>query len=452
MRPAITQFTDLLSVLTETQDKPIVERMKLIHGNAFHEAFANGDWRGVSFEDQHLSGVDFTGCNLLQTRWNDVSNIAGCRFDGALIDRGILKAGGLTEAFFDHLQADLIAEWKATKELPLGLHLGDLPAGQVAKYKPPQYVALIKAAPDFATARYWLEQMEDGGLVPHCGLVTIVIAKRRETETDDAIRDLVLPLVESGQADKQLINAALGNVDNETSAQYWFDTLSIMGFKPDIFSYNSLIRIRNFEGGRAIIAQIEDAGIKPDRHSYNPLIRNAPTFQVALSLIEEMKRKDIELGIIDYYALMFAANGIEEVRRAKEEMIRAGYALNSDAYNRMINGVLDFDTAALIFEEMLARGLLPDSYTAKALLSRCKTAEHAAKAFRLLGEVSDFPSLTQVKITLLNCDPSGPEGTYQSVFSKIDADMGFMEAVRGLMNYCIPYGGDLFSELFEDKS
>jgi hypothetical protein len=447
--PSSMTFADLCKVLKDTGGQPIATRMKAVHGERYHAAFENGDWRGVSFVGQDLSGVNFKGSNLLKARWDEASNINGCQFAGALIDKGILKAGGLAAAKFDEAQSEQIAHWNATKELPLGVPLDELPVVDGVYYKPVQYHALIKEAPDFATAAYWLESMRAAGFQPNCGFVTIVIAKPRHQEGDEAIRALVSPLVESGQADRQLINAAIGNVDEYESARYWFGTLGVMGFRPDDFSFNSLIRLLDFDEGKKLIAEMEAQGIKPDRHSYNPLIRKAPNFNTSLAVIKEMKAKEVDIGIVDYYALLYAADGTNEIGRAKTEMLRAGYALNIDAYNRMFHGVSDFQEAVSLWKEIVAKRIKPDEYSVKGLLGNCGTPEQAAEAFRLLRATTKYPSLTQVKITLFKCDPSGSEKKYEGIINSVESNgKSHREAIRNLMSYSIHYGDQLFDELF----
>jgi Pentatricopeptide repeat domain len=442
-------YAELVALLAKTKGKPIVERMKAVHGERITKAFENGNWSGVSFKGQDCGGLSFQGSNLAKTKWNAMTNVAGCNFEGAAIDKAILKANGIDRAHFDGEQRALIDIWTSPEQLPLGVNRDNLHLAPDTEFTPPQCAALIKHSPDFETAEGWLAWMRKVGGTAHCGMITIVISKPRIEAGEEAIADLVQPLIDSGEADQLLINAAIGHVDTFDTAKYWFNSLFVRGFVPDPFSYNSLIRLADYKQGRELITELEGRGLRPDEYSYNSVLRLAPTLDAGFALLVEMEHKQLVPRMLDYYALFYVAKGHADQVRVRQRMEEAGLTPDRDCFNRMLNGADNLDQATGLWRELIELGMTPDAFTARGMLSNCKTIDEAFKVFQLLRTASRFPSMTQAEMTLLRLDPEGRHGPYQEVMDNAKArGVKHFKALRDLFVHCAPDGGSLFDDLF----
>jgi hypothetical protein len=448
-------YAELAERLAQSRGKPIVARMRALYGDeGIAVAFEYGDWKGISFAGQDLGGISLRGTNLLTARWDAQTSIAACNFEGALIDKGLMKAGGFDQAIFDETQREAIERWHQTMSLPLGMDLDLLPAGEPPSYTMQQYVQLIRESPNFATGAYWLETMVSTGGQANSGLVTMVIAKKRADETDEDINRLASPLIANGEADQVLINAAMGNVDSYDSAKYWFTTLSIMGFRPDIYSYNSLIRKADYESVVSLREDMEAIGLLPDHHTFNTLAHKAPNFEVALGVIDEMEQRKVPLRMIDFYALAFKAKGRTEVDRFKKRIAKAELAPDIDCYNRLLSDIGSLDAAIELWNEILGLGLTPDQHTAKSFLRNCKTQAESVRAFRFLRDSSEFPTPGQALHMLIRFDPNGGDGHLQKIFDNEMKHGQFLGAVCAIFRESMKDGEALFAELFSkrDKS
>lgn len=418
----------------------------MIYGEGVFHAFENGDWRGVNFRGQDLSGISFRGANLLNAHWDAATNVNGASFNRALIDKGLLAATGLATAQFDDDQQALVRRWRAENNLPLGVPLAELTLELSFALKPSDYHALIHEAPDFATAAHWLEAMRAAGFQPNNIALTTVVAKPRKPGTEQVIREIVLPIIAIGQADQRLINAALGNVDSLEEARYWFDQLNIMGFRPDLFSFNGLIRRCDLAAGLALIAEMEQLGLEPDYYSYNPLIRNASNINDALKIVDDMKRRKISLRPLDFYQLFYVSSGEREIELVRSKMFEANVPLDTDCFNRIIQNCGSFELAKKYWDELISLGLKPDKFTVNALGRMCSTPDEVVEALQIMRLSSPFPDLGQTLRAIRRVDPGGHADA--AIKSANAARRPLAEVVRASLRAYVPNGEELFLELF----
>jgi len=191
-------------------------------------------------------------------------------------------------------------------------------------------------------------------------------------------------------------------------------------------------------------------GIMPDRHSYNPLIRKS-SFSEANALIDEMKMNNIDIGIIDYYALMRVDSKKEQIEKVKDRMADDGLTLDIDSCNRMLSASDDFDDALNLWGEIIESGFVPDQYSVRGLLRQCSRVEDLARALPKIKQGTNgcYPSISQAIYTLYRLDPSPSGVEYERIVEgHMEAGKSHRSAVRLLMGHCMPYGTELFDQLF----
>ncbi|CAN0852566.1 Pentatricopeptide repeat-containing protein At3g13160, mitochondrial [Linum grandiflorum] len=171
--------------------------------------------------------------------------------------------------------------------------------------------------------------------------------------------------------------------------------MEVKGLEPTLVTYNTLLHGLYANGrlddGDKIWGQMLERGLSPDIRSYNAKLLGLKASD-ATELIEEMKKKEINLDAISFSCLIkafIAGDDIEGVKKWYGEMLEAGFKPDKFGYGKLLNfsrGKSDFGFAYELAKDVFkAKRLVDEALLQKVvdLLAAEKKVEEAEEIVQL---------------------------------------------------------------------
>ena len=134
------------------------------------------------------------------------------------------------------------------------------------------YSTLIDKAPDYDTARTWLEKMTAEGIQPNVVTHNTLIAKAPDYDT----------------------------------ARTWFEKMTAEGIQPNVVTYNTLVNISpDYDTALKWYEEMTKRGISPNEVTCITLVKQAPDFNSALTLTKQLIKDQVFTGR-GYFSALFA--------------------------------------------------------------------------------------------------------------------------------------------------
>lgn len=214
-------------------------------------------------------------------------------------------------------------------------------------------------------------------------------------------------------------------VGNLNAVLKLFNQLKEMGFKPDLKIYNAVIHAlakgKCFNGARRLLEAMEESGTSPNAATFNSLIRplcKLHRVEDARELFDEMLNRGLSPCIRTYHPFLDAAKNVDDVfellARMREadcgraietyimlirklsrwrqhesvfklwnEMQQDGFTPDRSAYIVLIHGLFlngKLEEAATYYEDMKAKGFLPEPKTEQMIQSWFLAKEFSGKS------------------------------------------------------------------------
>lgn len=142
-----------------------------------------------------------------------------------------------------------------------------------------------------------------------------------------------------------IINAA--RLNRVHDAIRVFDTISTMGYTPDLMSYNNIIWAVGHAGREDLAVKYwdrlkEDVSLTPNIYSYGAIMHafaKSKNYRRALQLLDQLDEKNVSLNLVVFSSAMDACAGAGKVTEALSVLTRAeksGVKPDAAMYNTAI--------------------------------------------------------------------------------------------------------------------
>jgi hypothetical protein len=261
------------------------------------------------------------------------------------------------------------------------------------------YNTLITLSRDFEIGRSLLAEMKAAGATPNEFTYSTLITLSRDFEKG---RSLLAEMKAAGVTPNEFTYSTLITLSRDFEiGRSLLAEMKAAGVTPDEFTYSTLITLsRDFEIGRSLLAEMKAAGVTPNEVTYSTLIDFARNYTQAKSMYEEMKQKGVAADKVTFSNLIKLSPTYKDAYSYFREMIRKRIKVDAQAcftlmrktdnydvnrsilvqsckflgmqpdvflYTRLISLAPDALSAAGNYQEMLNKGIQPNSYTKEAL-------------------------------------------------------------------------------------
>ncbi|KZV57660.1 pentatricopeptide repeat-containing protein mitochondrial [Dorcoceras hygrometricum] len=242
---------------------------------------------------------------------------------------------------------------------------------------------------DYAKMNLFMKEMQEKGIIPDVGTVSIMINHLCKFRmVDDALelfekmRDEKLGIQPDLVTFNILINGLCKVGRQEEGLQLMERMMSEAMYPPNTVTYNSLIdgfcKAGELERGRELFERMNEAGVEPNVITLNTLLdgmcKNGRV-SGAMGFFRQMEEKGLKGNTVTYTILIVAfcsANNIDKAMKIFDEMQENACSPDAIVYYGLISGLSQagrMDDASLIVSKMKAAGLCLDIVSYNVLLS-----------------------------------------------------------------------------------
>ncbi|XP_021748713.1 pentatricopeptide repeat-containing protein At5g28460-like [Chenopodium quinoa] len=176
------------------------------------------------------------------------------------------------------------------------------------------------------------------------------------------------------------------------------------GFLPDIRCYNVMIngfcKKNKLDKAHQLMEEMKEVGLEPDSITYNTLISyfsRTGDLKPARRLLIQMVENKIAPTVVTFGALIYAccrAGELDEAMKIFRKMSSSTRTPpNTVVYNVLIDALCqknELGEALSLFEDMIAKGVGPDSSTFNALFKGLRDQNKLDKALELMGKMTEL--------------------------------------------------------------
>jgi len=182
------------------------------------------------------------------------------------------------------------------------------------------YSTLIDKAPDYDTARTWLEKMTAEGIQPNVVTYSTLIDKAPDYDT----------------------------------ARTWLEKMTAEGIQPNVVTYSTLIdKAPDYDTARTWLEKMTAEGIQPNVVTHNTLIAKAPDYDTARTWFEKMTAEGIQPNVVTYNTLVNISPDYDTALKWYEEMTKRGISPNEVTCITLVKQAPDFNSALTLTKQLI---------------------------------------------------------------------------------------------------
>ncbi|KAJ0976402.1 hypothetical protein J5N97_018367 [Dioscorea zingiberensis] len=225
------------------------------------------------------------------------------------------------------------------------------------------------------------------GFNTYLTIITYLLKGRKLAEADRFVKRMVLD---------GLVCSVVGNVN---MAKDVLKMLLEHGFKPDVFTFSSIIdglcRVYQMDDAFDCFSEMVEWGVSPNAVTYNILIHSlciVGDVRKSINLLKTMREAGIDPDVYSFNALILNFCKMKKMDKAQnlfDSMLRLGVVPDRYTYNAIIKAFCDahkIEEAKETVQTMEANDCAPNLYSYGVIIDALSSMGHFGEAQELLSE------------------------------------------------------------------